>query len=348
MAFAYYKSITLASAQAGVANSLNWPLTIALDGNVQTVDVDLKSIGNGGFVQSTSGYDIRPYADVALRTPLTYELVYYQATTGKLEMHVNIPTLSHTVDTVIYLAFGDSTLTTDGSSTSTWDTNFKGVWHLSDGTTLSSKNSKTGSAGTVTGAAAIAAQIDGGASFTAITDKITTDLTALAVSADRTWSVWFKDDNSGASTGRIFDMGATSIQRSGATALALFYDGDVQAQWQPAKPNDTNWHHVVMTYNNSSASNDPIVYIDGAIVAANNIARFATAGSTAQAVLLGNRAADSRNWGTGGLDELRIADVIRSASWIIADYNSQKASSTFIGWSAKINPPTVIFHYQSE
>ena len=53
MAFAYYKSLTLASAQAGGSDSTDWPLTIALDGNVQAADADLKTVANGGFVPNT-------------------------------------------------------------------------------------------------------------------------------------------------------------------------------------------------------------------------------------------------------------------------------------------------------
>src|SRR3989344_6655431 len=131
-AFGYYKSVTLAEAQSGTADSTDWPLTIALGYGPQAADADLKTVANGGYVQNSSGYDIRPYSDSALTTALTFELVNYDGVNGKLEMYVKIPTLSASTDTVIYLAFGDSGISTDGSSTATWDSNFKGVWHLKE------------------------------------------------------------------------------------------------------------------------------------------------------------------------------------------------------------------------
>src|SRR6185436_5508529 len=134
MSFAYYKTATLDHTQAGVGNSTNWPLTI------NVTDADFKTVGNGGFVQNANGYDIRPYSDSALTTPLTFELVNFNAATGALEMHVKIPTLSVSVDTVIYIAFGDSGISTDGSSSSTWDSNFKMIQHLPNGSSLSAND----------------------------------------------------------------------------------------------------------------------------------------------------------------------------------------------------------------
>src|ERR1035437_6125962 len=104
MAFSWLKSLTLDHTQAGTADSTDWPLTIWV------TDADLKTVGNSGYVQNANGYDIRPYSGSGLSSALTFELVSYNASTGAVEMHVKVPTLSHTADTVIYLGFGDATI----------------------------------------------------------------------------------------------------------------------------------------------------------------------------------------------------------------------------------------------
>ena len=67
---------------------------------------------------------------------------------------VNVATLSHTTDTVIYLFYGNSSVTTDQSNAGgTWNSNFMGVWHFPNGTTLSANDSPAnGNNGTIGGA----------------------------------------------------------------------------------------------------------------------------------------------------------------------------------------------------
>ncbi|HEY4282124.1 MAG TPA: DUF2341 domain-containing protein, partial [Chthoniobacterales bacterium] len=132
---------------------------------ISVTDARFKDVSHSGNVQSSSGFDIRPYSDSGCATPSTYELERYNATTGEVVMWVKISSLSSSSDTVIYLAYGDASLTTDGSSTSTWSNGFLGVYHLKDGTTLN-VNSATGSNnGTNHSATATTGQIDGGAGF---------------------------------------------------------------------------------------------------------------------------------------------------------------------------------------
>jgi hypothetical protein len=96
----------------------------------KATDSGFRNIANGGHVRSTSGYDIRPYSDAALKNPLPFELERYDPGTGEVDMWINVPLVSSVVDTVIYLGYGNAALTTDGSSPAAWDNGYKGVWHL--------------------------------------------------------------------------------------------------------------------------------------------------------------------------------------------------------------------------
>src|SRR6516165_11780766 len=94
-------------------------------------DNRFKTVGNGGHVQNASGFDIRPYSDSSLTTALSYELVSgsYNASTGTFQIWVLIPSLSQGL--VIYLAYEDSGLSTDGTNLSAvWSANgYKSVYH---------------------------------------------------------------------------------------------------------------------------------------------------------------------------------------------------------------------------
>lgn len=344
MAFSYYKSATLASAQAGTADSSNWPLTIARDGNVQVADADLKDTGHSGFVQSTSGYDIRPYSDSALTTPLTYELVYYDGVNGKLEMHVNIATLSHTVDTVIYLAFGDASIVTDGSSTSTWNTNYKGVWHLAQAASPATDSTSTGTNATQTGGVTFSAtgQMDSAVSLAkASTQSLSMgDTASLRPASAFTVSAW--------------------VKRSGAVAAfdlwgAVASNDSTQHGWFMAL-NDTNKVEFYVDKNgaysfatatsNAALSDGVLTHLvgvwDGTTVTlyVNSVAQTATAAASTIGYGTGGNVTIGISGGStwnGVIDEVRISDTNRAASWITAEYNAQIASSTFITWGTKVS-----------
>ena len=361
MAFSSYKSLTLAESQSGTADSTDWPLAIALDGNVQAADVDLKTVGNGGYVQNANGYDIRPYADSALTTPLAYQLVYYQATTGKLEMHVKIPTLSTSVDTVIYLAFGDAALNTDGSSNTTWNSGYVGVWHLADGTTLSGDDSTSNANnGTVTTPTAATGQIDGGGNFVAASsDRINiTNHASLRPAGAHAISGWIKTAGSAGVMFSSYDqtvaavyglsMGVAVTGAHPNQISIVVGPGTVGSQFNEVygnvtTVNDNNWHHVFYESDGVSGYN---VFVDGVSQSATDF--NGTGGFVNPVYFLGNTVNIGREdlpsytppitgkYWNGQMDEIRFSNAFRGQSWATADYNSQKASSTFITWGARI------------
>jgi MSHA biogenesis protein MshQ len=66
-----------------------------------------------------------------------WEVEKYNGTTGNLIAWVKILSSAMT-DTLFYLFYGNPSITTDQSDpVNTWDSNFKAVYHLGNGTTLS-------------------------------------------------------------------------------------------------------------------------------------------------------------------------------------------------------------------
>ena len=100
-------------------------------------------------------------------TKLKWEIEKYDPDDGQLIAWVKIPTLSSTTDTSFYLFYGDPSITSDQSDrVNTWDSNFKAVYHLGNGTTLTASDSTGGNNGTLFHSpTAVAGEIDGAAHF---------------------------------------------------------------------------------------------------------------------------------------------------------------------------------------
>src|SRR5262249_52273317 len=129
--FNYSRQITINSATFNPATQTNFPVLFCANGAApcNTPIAGWNQSGSGAHVLNASGFDIRPYGDSTCSTsPMTYQMSNYVASTGEVEMWVLISSLP-TSNFTFYLCYGNSSLTTDGSSASTWNSNFVGVWH---------------------------------------------------------------------------------------------------------------------------------------------------------------------------------------------------------------------------
>ena len=144
-----------------------------------------------------NGYDsLTPMATTSFsprmpagNTVLPFEQETYDQIHGTVTYWVKVPTVSHTSDTTIYMFYENSAVTTDQSnSTGTWDSNFKAVWHLPNGGTLSANDSTSNSnTSTITSTTAIASPIGGAAWFNGSTSRI--DVSGAANTSMSTYTV---------------------------------------------------------------------------------------------------------------------------------------------------------------
>lgn len=63
---------------------------------------------------------------------LAHEIEKYTTSTGELQAWVRVPSLSSTVDTVIYMYYGNATATNQQNKTAVWDGSAKMVQHLKE------------------------------------------------------------------------------------------------------------------------------------------------------------------------------------------------------------------------
>lgn len=332
-AFTYKRTVTFDHTKCGSANSTNF---VAL---ISVTDANLKTIGNGGHVQSSSGFDIRPYSDSGLSTALSFELDKYVAATGQLIMWVKIPTMSASVDTVIYLAYGDSSATSDGSdAASTWSASYQAVYHFGDGTTLSTSDSLAAHNGTNTGSTAATGQVNGGvamdgnfhyitlatpASFPITTSFTVSTWTKLAATTGNSWYPIQWGDAVEANS-LIADGGNGGWHYGFTTAGDTFVVGL-----------DTNWNRVSLVFNGTTC----IGYKNG--VQQSSDARSPATPSAQQARIGIRYDAGNLGW-NGSLDELTISNTARNADWILTEFNNQNNPGTFetLGTEGSVAPST--------
>jgi biopolymer transport protein ExbB len=105
---------------------------------INTIDPTLASTANGGHVANANGYDIVFTSDATCSKNLNFEIESWNATSGQLVAWVQLPVLSHVSDTNFFVCYGNPAIATAQSNPSgVWDSNYKGVWHLGNGSALS-------------------------------------------------------------------------------------------------------------------------------------------------------------------------------------------------------------------
>lgn len=325
MAQAYYTAFTINASQfAGTLT--DYPMLI------KPTDARFKTIANGGHVADSNGYDIRPYSDSALTSALSYQLVpgTFDGTTGTFEMHVKVA--SATSGSVVYLGYGDSSLNTDGSTSGAWNSGYKGVWHLANGSSLTAEDGTGVNNGTVNNATAGTGQVDGCATFNGTTADITvgTNASLNITTLPITIEAWIKK-NASTTVGPIF---AKRIGGGGGYCFAIrssganvdFTKAAVEAAtFTSVVPSNTNWHYIAVVCDATSARCHVDPTTNSATATQAITANIATNSSTAR---IGY---DQENLDrfTGSIDEVRISNVTRSGDWLLASYNNQLAPGTF-------------------
>ncbi len=98
---------------------------------VRFEDPSLRSVAQGGMVESDQGYDIRFEAEDG--TPLAHDLLTYDPAAGRLVAFVRLPSWRTGIQTRLHLYYGKPGLaTSEADPAATWQGNLA-VWHLPDG-----------------------------------------------------------------------------------------------------------------------------------------------------------------------------------------------------------------------
>jgi hypothetical protein len=333
----YRRSITIDHTKVPNTDQANFPVLIS--GTYSY----LATTANGGNVTNANGYDILFASDANGVNPLSFEQESYNPTTGAIVYWVKVPTVSHTADTVIYMFYGNTSISTDQSNkTVVWDSNYDGVWHLPNGTSLTAKDSTSkGNNGTITGATATSGEVDGAASLSGSGQYVDVgNSSSLQITGNAlTLETWLKTSESNPSQWeRIFGKEVAGNASPYLAFDIIRYAGTNRLDFGVATGGGAGtgfgvesasslsmgtWTHVVGTYDGSQLK----IYFNG------NLDSQASASgniiSTTQDVVIGGDTASGAEYFNGSIDEVRISNSVRSADWIATEYNNQSSPATF-------------------
>jgi hypothetical protein len=327
------KTITIDHTKVGSSDSTNFPMLVS--GTYSY----LKTVANGGTITHTVAqplYSLTVPADLKFATAsgcssglLKWEFETYSATTGAVNIWVQVPTLSHTADTVIYMCYGDNSVTAwqGGAKGSVWDANYKGVWHLGEAGSGSAGDFKdassngTDSASTANQPVSAAGEIGNGQSFNGTTNIISTSNYSLGA-VSFTMSAWVKPNSNTSGVVTAFGIPSTSrtwMQLSSGH-LRFYCDAGGGGASTTGFVATGAWSYVAVTYDGTIRK----AYINGSGESLGTASLNVSAVSSPF-----NIGSISSNSSSGVLDEARVSAIARSSDWILAEYNNQSSPATF-------------------
>ncbi len=301
---------------------------------INFTDSNLIYTGSGGNVGSSTGADIL-FTSSDGTTKLNHQLEKYSSSTGEVTAWVKLSSLSTSTDTTIYIYYGNSSASSQATTTGVWESSYKGVWHLPDGTTLTANDSTSNAKnGTVNGSVtADAGKIAGGANFPGTATNYI-GVGNFSKTAQSTWEAWINPSSysQSAFAGILFQgdgsAGAGFAVNSGSI-MHRVSDGGSSDTWNIETLDSTNypagWHHIMLTDDGTTRK----FYRDGSFVAQHT--NTITNGGADSSLAIGE-------WGSylgadaffnGKIDEARISSSARSADWIKTEYNNQNSTTTF-------------------
>ncbi len=313
------KAITIDHTKiSGASNLTNFPMLFSVS------DANLKTVANGGSVGKSDGTDIL-FTDSSGTLKVSHELESYNPATGQVQAWVQVPFISPTVDTVIYIYYGNALAADQQNKAGVWDSNYAGVWHLPNGTVLSASDSTSNANNaTIAGATATTGQIGGGMS-TGFSKYVLSPTMASSLSVS--WSAWVKSSASGnyqmiasANNGNQYEL---RLDSSNHADLIWNYPGtgNYGEIHGTTALTDGNWHYLVGTYDGASIR----LYVDGSQIGSSVVAGFTPFTSFE----MGGRQGDPSYPFNGSMDEVRYSKVGRSADWIATEYRNQSLPGTF-------------------
>lgn len=326
MAYTSNFVLKIDNTKCGASDSSNFPMLFSGTYAGGAGISDLRVIGSGGVVTNSSGFDIVFTSDAAGNNLLSWEIESYTGTTGAVVFWIKIPTLTHAVNTVIYMWAGNAAITTfqGGSAGAAWDSSFAFVGHISTANpNLDSSlspvaiNSHTETSGT--------GQIDGCGLFSGSQFMAWNPVNKLKITPSITLSAWVMPTVTPSGLAVIghgsFDY-YLLIGEAHAGDIA-FYNG---AGWKNTVAGvgvtKNVWNHIAVTHD---GTND-LFYLNGALVGTVADAGVLPTSNNALSVAV---IQGGFSFYTGSIDEIHVASSIRSVDWLLSEYNNQFSPSIF-------------------
>lgn len=355
--YTHCRSITINSSQVGTGTQTNFPVMVYCSSNADANcgSMDLRTTGNGGFVQHTTtingGFIAAPAdviftSDSGCTTKLNWEVGLYVASTGQFEAWVNT-TISGSSSTKIYICYGNSGITTyQGNYTAAWNSNFGAVYHFesSGGNPLSLDS--TTNANTLTNTAATFSSSGpfgpGNATvFNGSAKYVKTSPTGVNGTLPSTIEVWihptslatqyFMSATANSANTALLSLAMGTLAGQGCAADGcLYYFQNNSPKLSTTSVAAATWISMAVVFNSTTVVT---MYKNGVTFA---VAQPVSSWSLGAAEIdIGALNAGGLNT-TGSLAEVRVSNVALSAAWILTKYNNETAPGTFYTFGTQI------------
>jgi len=325
--WSYRKKITISNDNVG-ADLSNFPLHVKINADSNMV------------AALATGYDVR-FTDSGGETLLKYERETWSGGGGSsvtAEFWVKVPTIATAADTEIYMYWGKADATDGQDAANVWDSNFKAVWHLADGSTLSALDSTSNNNdGTNNNSvAATTGLVDGAGLFNGSnTNLYMAPAASLDFSTAQTVTAWVYMTGTDATYQNIF------AQRNNCAGTFWQFYARVGADCANNAPNygtssggsvcDTSalptntWTMLTGVYNGSQV----LIYRNGSQTNSSNYSSGWSAGAGSQTYIGWDSCTNPNNGHMQGkIDEARISSSARSAEWIKFEYCNMTPAAT--------------------
>jgi hypothetical protein len=332
--YEYRRAFVIDHTQVSNSDQMNFPVLISVNAPF------LRSMAYGGEVENANGYDIVFAQDTAGAYPLDFEIDSYNASTGVANFWVNVPDLSSTTDTPVYMFYGNPNITaSQENKPGVWQNGYAAVYHLGNSQeAIDSTGINNGTNYGVTpetGAIGNAGSFDGWNNYLRIPSnasyKPSAAITVQAWVETPTTGYWpviasldYHGTSNWTSPYESWEFGLNQYSLNPQFLATVAGVSHTVVAEQPLTAN--RWQLVDGRYDGQQLR----MFINGAEDPNVTPLTGALDPGTSQDLAIGMASPYSPNqWWTGGIDELRISTVARSNDWIATEYNNQSSPATF-------------------
>jgi hypothetical protein len=324
----------------------NFPMLIELNN-----DADLASYAQDDFDDILFTDDSVNWSLDNASVRLSHEIEDYDSTNGNITVWVNVPFISSTIDTTLYMYFGNHTCGNMEGIEGTWNSSYVMIQHLNetsgihyDSTNYDNDGINNGSNQDIIGV------IDGANSFDGTDDyiRVPNNSSLQFDEGSFTAEAWIKPETvPGPGGARIINNRGTGAGGNFKGWQFKIFDSTGKWKFRDASIDDATgnykeyessntynyneWYHVVMVYD---ADNELRFYVNGNLDGSVSVGSYGNI-SNSLPTAIGAAVANNGVEGTysqffdGSIDEIRVSDVARNASWVKACYINQNDPLSF-------------------
>ncbi len=310
-----------------VANTLiHFPI------RVSTVDADVM------MHAQPDGDDILFMEQDGISRRFFHELEWYDNTAGHIEAWVNIPELSASSDTVLYMYYGNPSCENQQHTIDVWDDHYVALWHMGDIEDTTTNNYDLVNNG--------ATEFDNGR-IGGCYEFITTEADYMYQDTlfDQhpeeftleTWSYAYQDNYEKAILSkRNDDYNRWRFRIMEDDLVNLFHVGGSGKKWSysTGPVHDNYWVYLVATYKANTFTG---IYINTTY--STGLVPGDIGDGSDYDFFVGLSPGEFHHTFDGLLDEIRISDVVRSSQWLETTYNTIANPTDFLSFGTEEPAP---------